>query len=804
MRFSGGIIVCFILLLAMLVVTPVLAADVGTASVITKTSTADIAIKIAIGDSKELSLKPILSLSKNDATIKTSLQTAESSTASDTADKTVWDGTKTTLNLYEYSKGSREAPDGGYEYEVILKSKPATNTLTFNLDTKNLVAYYQPPLNEERPGIKGCNATSCENATRPENIVGSYAFYTPEGKKVFHLYRPLITDAKGNKIWGALNITGSTMTITIEQAWLDKAAYPVVVDPTWGYTTWGASQDSWNVQNAIAYRFTAPSGMGTLLSIHAVTNSFSATINPKGAIWNTDFSLVNNSVTSSWSQGITTAWGYGNFTSQPTLTQGNDYYIGYVCDYAFYDQYDSGTTNYMVAGTSTYSSPGAMSSVVYRNRLISVYVEYIASGGGDTTPPASISGFANTTSCSGTNISFLKPGDTDYNGFMAWWNNVAEPNQTNATTWYNKSGLTESTLYTLSTKTFDLTGNVNATFQNYSITTGACGAAPVAAFSASNTTMCVGNVTRFTDESTNTPTSWYWEFGDGNTSTTQSPLVQYDVIGLKTVNLKATNAYGSDWENKTGYINVTTCAAPTPTPTPTPTTATPTPTPTTPPTYSSMWCGVQDLYFQDIPSGIDGFRDLHNYASGNALVDENVTITNTDGVVFIDSYISPPGALTNVKLLEGLRNYNIYGYVSSVAQPSYFTFNVSRYDTSTNTEVFFYNISSVAISSVTPTLDKTYYTSQKNVSFTSTERILIRIGAYTTRNTATTIHFLNQGTTPTYVQSGYFKCPVVSGGGGGNINPAGNYMALTFIAIGIAALGLFVAVYALRRRQLYK
>jgi len=457
------------------------------------------------------------------------------------------------------------------------------------------------------------------------------------------------------------------------------------------------------------------------------------------------------------------------------------------------DELDGVFTGTWGSSASRYLRVVGVSDATESNRPYAVF-EY-TTGGGDTTPPASLSGFANTTSCSGTNISFSKPGDADYNGFEVWWNNVAESNQTNATTWYNKSGLSESTTYTLSTKTFDLTGNVNGTFQNYSITTGACGTAPVAAFSASNTTMCAGNVTRFTDASTNTPTSWYWEFGDGNTSTTQNPLVQYDVIGLKTVNLKATNAYGFDWENKTGYINVTTCAAPTPTPTPTPTTVPPTTAPTSPPTYSNLWCGIQNGYFQDIPSGVDGFRDLHNYASGNPLVDENVTITDASGVVFIDSYISPPGALTGVKLLEGLRNYNIYGYVSSVSQPSYFTFNVSKYDTATNTEVFFYNLTSVPISSVTPTLDKTYFTSPKNVSFSATERILIRIGAYTTRNTATTIHFLNQGTTPTYVQSGYFQCPVVSGAA------SNTDYGFAICALAAVIFGMLGALVLIRRKQ---
>lgn len=63
------------------------------------------------------------------------------------------------------------------------------------------------------------------------------------------------------------------------------------------------------------------------------------------------------------------------------------------------------------------------------------------------------------------------------------------------------------------------------------------------------------NVT-FTDSSSNTPTSWYWEFGDGNTSTLQNPSHVYLSSGTYNVNLKATNSAGSDWENKTSYITV--------------------------------------------------------------------------------------------------------------------------------------------------------------------------------------------------------------------------------------------------------
>jgi PKD repeat protein len=60
----------------------------------------------------------------------------------------------------------------------------------------------------------------------------------------------------------------------------------------------------------------------------------------------------------------------------------------------------------------------------------------------------------------------------------------------------------------------------------------------------------------FIDMSSNTPTSWYWTFGDGGTSTEQDPSYTYGEAGTYTVTLTATNPAGSDMMTKTGYITV--------------------------------------------------------------------------------------------------------------------------------------------------------------------------------------------------------------------------------------------------------
>lgn len=80
--------------------------------------------------------------------------------------------------------------------------------------------------------------------------------------------------------------------------------------------------------------------------------------------------------------------------------------------------------------------------------------------------------------------------------------------------------------------------------------------APVASFTADHTSVCQQDPIQFTDQSSNTPTGWYWDFGDTTTNTTQNPIYRYSTNGLFTVKLQATNAFGFDWENKTDYIGV--------------------------------------------------------------------------------------------------------------------------------------------------------------------------------------------------------------------------------------------------------
>ena len=70
--------------------------------------------------------------------------------------------------------------------------------------------------------------------------------------------------------------------------------------------------------------------------------------------------------------------------------------------------------------------------------------------------------------------------------------------------------------------------------------------APVASFQVNNQNVCVGSTVQFTDFSSNIPTTWNWNFGDGNTSSVQNPTHTFTSPGTYTVQLTVSNAEGSD------------------------------------------------------------------------------------------------------------------------------------------------------------------------------------------------------------------------------------------------------------------
>lgn len=157
-------------------------------------------------------------------------------------DKIEWSKDGKTARFYDKDDMTDE---GGFEFEVEFDSKPQSNVVEYTLQHKGLRFDYQPELTQEEVD---------EGTIRPENVVGSYAVYHESKRhnnvlkeyrtgKAFHIFRPWAEDANKNRVWCELNIDeqNDLMTITVPQDFLDNAAYPVLVDPTFGYTTQGST-----------------------------------------------------------------------------------------------------------------------------------------------------------------------------------------------------------------------------------------------------------------------------------------------------------------------------------------------------------------------------------------------------------------------------------------------------------------------------------------------------------------------------------------------------------------------------------
>lgn len=198
-----------------------------------------------IGDSKNSKFQPQIKIMgwDNECNVSFRLVTNGNDTHSQNTDGTI---TSQSGNFRSaFYPVDEQGEHGGHEFETLIVSKPNTNTLKYTIQSKNVDFFYQPALTSDE---------IAQGFQRPENVVGSYAVYGKNrdnhanGKQYFtgklmHIYRPFAVDANGKRVWCELNINeaNTLMTITIPQDFINTAVYPILIDPTMGYTTVGGS-----------------------------------------------------------------------------------------------------------------------------------------------------------------------------------------------------------------------------------------------------------------------------------------------------------------------------------------------------------------------------------------------------------------------------------------------------------------------------------------------------------------------------------------------------------------------------------
>jgi len=287
---------------------------------------------------------------------------------------------KVTLTNSVYSSDFYMKDENNFEWEIVLDSRPLTNSFSIPIKLENIECYYQYPLNETPKEIdsritKNCNNTYCEYlnekgeldevANMPDNIVGSYSCYGNkqnkeyETGKVLQIYRPLAIDSLGNNQWCNLEITKDILNVTCPNTFLSNARYPVKIDPAFGNQNIGGTGRDTGNQRCQMYNVTEEA---TVFQINGYAGAASTIVQYSMAIYNsTSETLVppkNKSINTA-EYDINTVDGWRSYTVTNTIipinaTRGYSSY--FICQQAGNATYGGQLYTYYtdtVAGTIT-------------------------------------------------------------------------------------------------------------------------------------------------------------------------------------------------------------------------------------------------------------------------------------------------------------------------------------------------------------------------------------------------------------------------------------------------------------------
>lgn len=359
-------------------------------------------IELEIGDIKQPDFKPQAKVKRWDNEVNLSIRRILPDSVAESVNfvdgKVVYEHEREEVHIYEKPDIDE---DGGLEIELIVKDKPDTNKFEFSIETKGLLFFKQSELTPEEisQGLEReervVNSYAVYHKTKSNNKEGDYEYRTG---KFCHIYRPHIIDANGSEVWGDLDIDEErgVLTVIVPDDFLATAVYPVVVDPTLGYTAAGASSYIMSATGQDMLQRWQVLGSWNVSALTWYHNPNSGTRVVKPLIYDDSANLLGtgNIETTSGSSNI---WGTESFSGGVSLSAGY-YYFGYVNGNTYYNQkYDDGDgtlRNGGLTGSNNYTTPvdphpGFPGTTI---RLISIYATYTTS---DTAPTVTTSAATN-------------------------------------------------------------------------------------------------------------------------------------------------------------------------------------------------------------------------------------------------------------------------------------------------------------------------------------------------------------------------------------------------------------------------
>ena len=151
-------------------------------------------------------------------------------------------------------------------------------------------------------------------------------------------------------------------------------------------------------------------------------------------------------------------------------------------------------------------------------------------------------------------------------------------------------------------------------------------------------TGCGSLVVEFEDLSTGNPNTWFWDFGNGNTSTLQNPIVVYSSPGFYTVKLTISNAITHDVHTQVDYVKVYTK---------------PTPSITS---DQNIFCVPNEVSFTDLSYAVNNLVIWQwDFGDGGSSTDQNpIYEYQNSGIFSVSLYVKDDKGCENIFIFNDL------------------------------------------------------------------------------------------------------------------------------------------------------
>lgn len=291
--------------------------------------------------------------------------------------------------------------DGGFKVDVLLTEKPTTNQFCYAIEgAENYDFFYQSPATQaeidegmiQAPEIAGSYAVY--HKTLKDHIVGQQNYATG---KVMHIPRPQVWEMgnEANKVWADLSYSDGQLCVTAPQDFIDNADYTngVRIDPTFGYTTLGASFNTLQADYIEASHYTLSEAPVTLTKVTVYLTT--ASNNFKGVVYSDSSAQPLTLIANSSGVAFPGSDGWVDATLSGSLSSTGEYWLGIDTQNGngtvAFDDLAIANKTYWFTAAGTYATPPATWTdfINSRTRQLSIYATYDAAA--TTTPTTTTS-----------------------------------------------------------------------------------------------------------------------------------------------------------------------------------------------------------------------------------------------------------------------------------------------------------------------------------------------------------------------------------------------------------------------------